>query len=69
MGLDNEGIPDERLPAPLERGEVLSNIKRWALIGYAQEVGGNAADLDRRWREAFHADAPGLETGAEGGRG
>jgi len=69
MGLDSEGIPDERPPAPLERGEVLSNIKRWALIGYRQEVGGDAADFERRWREAFHADGPGVETEAEGCRG
>jgi hypothetical protein len=69
MGQDKGGIPDGRPPAPLERGEVLSNIKRWALIGYAQEVGGDAADFERRWREAFYADVPVPETEAEGCRG
>lgn len=69
MGVDNEGIPDERPPARLERGEVLSDIKRWPLIGYRQEVGGGDEEFERRWREAFHADGPGLETEAEGCRG
>jgi hypothetical protein len=56
MGSEGQTIPDDRTPAPLERGEVLSAIKRWALLGYRQEVGGDVEDFERRWREAFHAE-------------
>jgi hypothetical protein len=53
---DGQTIPDDKPPAPLERGEILSNIKRWALIGYRQELGGSHEEFEQRWREAFHAD-------------
>ncbi|HEX8558000.1 MAG TPA: hypothetical protein VF668_07870 [Pyrinomonadaceae bacterium] len=70
MSKDGRTISEERPPAPLERGEILSHIKRWARIGYTQEVGGGAEDFERRWREAFHADEPaGKEVGAERRRG
>jgi hypothetical protein len=58
MSEDGKTIPDERPPAALERGAVLSSVKRWALLGYRQEVGGSEEEFERRWREAFHADEP-----------
>ena len=58
MSKDGQTIPDEKPPAPLERGEILSSIRRWALIGYRQEVGGSDEEFEGRWREAFHADSP-----------
>lgn len=39
----------------MERGEILSNMKRWARMGYEREVG-SAEGFEQRWREAFHAD-------------
>ena len=53
MSKDGQTIPDERPPAPLERGEILASLKRRALIGYAQEVGGDAETFEERRAQAF----------------
>lgn len=58
MSKDGQTIPDDRPPAPQERGEILASIKRWALKGYRQEMRGDEG-FEERWREAFYADEGG----------
>jgi hypothetical protein len=45
-------------PSPMERGDLLFAMKRYALAGFLANGVGSEEDFEMRWREALCADQP-----------
>ncbi len=56
MKINSPQNTDDQPLTSQERGELLPNIKRWALDGYLRSKIGTKEKFEKLWREAFCAD-------------